>query len=153
MRCPSHPETCKESLRETMQSPAAGRSLFTTKLRTPQTSSRTQASFSAPSFMGSPEESTLLGKVKASDLTESPPQFAELVLESEANLPIPALKWCAACGAESCTEVMYAPSRRTFWTSVGVFLLGGVAGCFMLPYMSSSCQDMKVVCGRCKHPL
>lgn len=62
----------------------------------------------------------------------------------------PCLRWCAFCGKETCTEVEYKNSNTTFWASLGIFLAGGVLGCFLLPYSMNSCKDMKTVCHICK---
>ncbi|OMJ71767.1 hypothetical protein SteCoe_29940 [Stentor coeruleus] len=74
-------------------------------------------------------------------------------LESEEDCEIPSLRWCAACKAEVQTQIQYVNSRKTFWASVGIFLSGGVLGCFLLPYMSNSCKGAKVVCHKCGRTL
>ena len=65
----------------------------------------------------------------------------------------PTLKWCAYCCREVCTEIYYKNSSKTFWSSLGIFLAGGVCGCFMLPYMMNSCKEITSRCSRCKHEL
>ncbi|OMJ89577.1 hypothetical protein SteCoe_8284 [Stentor coeruleus] len=71
-----------------------------------------------------------------------------LVLEGENDSEIPQLRWCAACKGEVKTEV-----EKTFWASVGIFMSGGVLGCFLLPYMTNSCKGVKVVCHKCRRAL
>ena len=74
--------------------------------------------------------------------------------ESEGPLrPIEELRWCAACGREVATTTKYVNSKKTFWSSVAIFALGGVVGCFMIPYCSDSCKDVKRVCMRCSREL
>jgi len=80
----------------------------------------------------------------AQEITES----YELRMKDE-----PGLKWCPYCAAEVCTEVTYVSSPMTFWSSLGIFLMGGVCGCFMLPYASKSCKSIKIRCHRCKRTL
>lgn len=74
-------------------------------------------------------------------------------LEGEEDCEIPTLRWCAACKAEVQTQIEYVNSRKTFWASVGIFVSGGVLGCFLLPYMSNSCKGVKVVCHKCRRAL
>ena len=63
---------------------------------------------------------------------------------------IPTLRWCAFCRREAMTEIYYKNSKTTFWSSVGIFLMGGVCGCFLVPYMFDSCKDMASRCSKCK---
>lgn len=69
---------------------------------------------------------------------------------SKSDNGIPTLVWCAFCGREVATEVCYVNSSQTFWSSVAIFLSGGVFGCFLLPYAMDSCKSMKMRCHRCK---
>jgi hypothetical protein len=78
---------------------------------------------------------------------------AELILENEEHPEIPQLKWCAFCSAEVATEVEFVNNNKTFWSSVGIFLAGGVFGCFLVPYMTNYCKGVKIVCHKCKRPL
>lgn len=73
----------------------------------------------------------------------------EFSTHSRKSLEIPRLIWCAACKAEKTTQVRYVNDSKTFWSSVGIFLSGGVFGCFMLPYMLNSCKGVEVLCGSC----
>jgi hypothetical protein len=75
---------------------------------------------------------------------------AEIEFQGEGDLRVPQLKWCAGCAAEVMTQVEYVNNEKTFWTSVGIFLSGGVFGCFLLPYMMNSCKGARLVCHRCK---
>ncbi|OMJ72166.1 hypothetical protein SteCoe_29458 [Stentor coeruleus] len=76
-----------------------------------------------------------------------------LALEGENDSEIPQLRWCAACKGEVKTETEYVNSRKTFWASVGIFMSGGVLGCFLLPYMTNSCKGIRVVCHKCRRAL
>ena len=67
------------------------------------------------------------------------------------DLGIPTLCWCPFCKCETATEVFYENSPKTFWSSLAIFLSGGVFGCFMLPYMMDSCKNARSRCHRCKH--
>lgn len=78
---------------------------------------------------------------------------AQEVTVFEGDLQIPQLKWCAYCKAEVMTKVSYVNNEKTFWSAVGIFLSGGVLGCFLLPYMSNSCKGVKVVCHTCERVL
>ena len=66
---------------------------------------------------------------------------------------IPTLAWCAYCKGEIRTQVNYVNSSKTFWSSVGIFLMGGVVGCFLLPYFTDKCKNPQLVCSRCQHKL
>jgi hypothetical protein len=76
-----------------------------------------------------------------------------LALEGNDDNEIPHLRWCASCKGEVKTEIEYVNSRKTFWASVGIFMTGGVLGCFLLPYMTNSCKGVKVVCHKCRKAL
>ena len=66
------------------------------------------------------------------------------------NIEIPQLAWCAYCGGERMTKVNFVNDSTTFWSSVAIFLSGGVFGCFLLPYMSNYCKGVQVVCSQCE---
>ncbi|OMJ85213.1 hypothetical protein SteCoe_13529 [Stentor coeruleus] len=76
-----------------------------------------------------------------------------LALEGNDDNEIPHLRWCASCKGEVKTEIEYVNNRKTFWASVGIFMTGGVLGCFLLPYMTNSCKGVKVVCHKCRKAL
>ena len=44
--------------------------------------------------------------------------------EFEIDLGVPTLKWCAYCGKERVAGMVMKPSKTTFWSSVGIFLMG-----------------------------
>ncbi|CAG9332211.1 unnamed protein product [Blepharisma stoltei] len=71
--------------------------------------------------------------------------------EIDLQSSVPQLKWCAYCQAERTSEIEYVNTSKTFWSSVAVFLAGGVFGCFMVPYMMNSCKGRKLRCNKCKH--
>lgn len=73
--------------------------------------------------------------------------------ELEISNDTPTLVWCAYCQGERRTEVQYVNSSKTFWSAVGIFLVGGVAGCFLLPYMTNNCKNSQMVCSRCRRKL
>jgi hypothetical protein len=62
---------------------------------------------------------------------------------------VPRLAWCAFCGGERMTLVKYVNDSKTFWSSIGIFLSGGIFGCFLLPYMTNSCKGIQTVCSQC----
>ena len=64
---------------------------------------------------------------------------------------IPTLRWCAFCRCETTTEVFYENSGTTFWSSVAIFVAGGMFGCCLVPYMMDSCKNTRTRCHRCKH--
>jgi hypothetical protein len=64
---------------------------------------------------------------------------------------IPTLRWCAYCKKETMTDLEFRNTAKTFWSAVGIFLLGGVLGCFLIPYSMNRCKDTKFVCHVCKH--
>ncbi|CAG9311572.1 unnamed protein product [Blepharisma stoltei] len=80
-------------------------------------------------------------------------KFASLMEDENENSDIPTLRWCAFCKGEVMTDICYTNSSKTFWSAVGIFLAGGVFGCFILPYMTHKCKDMKMVCHICKRTL
>lgn len=63
---------------------------------------------------------------------------------------IPQLRYCAFCQAEVASEIEYVNDAKTFWSSVGIFMMGGVFGCFLLPYMVNSCKERRLKCRKCK---
>jgi hypothetical protein len=63
---------------------------------------------------------------------------------------VPTLRWCAFCAKETSTEIEFRNSSKTFWASMGIFFMGGVFGCFLIPYVTNRCKDMKRVCHLCK---
>ena len=65
----------------------------------------------------------------------------------------PTLKWCAFCARETCVELQYKASNRTFLSSLGIFAVGGICGCFLLPYMTNACKDIQYICHICKHEI
>mmetsp|Transcript_13414 Transcript_13414/g.25244 ORF Transcript_13414/g.25244 Transcript_13414/m.25244 type:complete len:176 (+) Transcript_13414:4885-5412(+) len=66
---------------------------------------------------------------------------------------LPKLKWCAFCKGEFSTAVDYVPVPKTFLASLGIFLAGGVCGCFMAPYYINKCKKPILLCSRCKRPV
>lgn len=76
-----------------------------------------------------------------------------IVFEGPDDIKIPQLKWCAYCKAEVMTKVSYINTSKTFWSAVGIFLTGGVFGCFMLPYMTNSCKGARLQCHKCERVL
>ena len=78
---------------------------------------------------------------------------AEYLDYSKGNLEIPTLMWCAYCKGEMSTEISYTNSSKTFLSSLGIFLSGGIFGCFLLPYMSNSCKSPTIICKKCGRTL
>ena len=78
---------------------------------------------------------------------------SSLVIEGHNDIEIPHLRWCAACMAEVTTKVVYINNSKTFWSAVGIFLIGGVIGCFLFPYMSNSCKGVRLICHNCGRTL
>lgn len=66
---------------------------------------------------------------------------------------IPTLVYCAHCKGEMTSQTKFVNSGRTFWSAVGIFLAGGVAGCFLFPYMTNQCKDRQVTCSHCNRTL
>ena len=95
----------------------------------------------------------------SSDSYEVPFSFedikeASLIEEGETTRrSVPKLRWCPACAAETTAYVEFCPAKKTLWAALGIFLLGGVLGCFALPYMTDHCKEARVVCGKCHHVL
>jgi LITAF-like zinc ribbon domain len=65
----------------------------------------------------------------------------------------PTLRWCAYCAKETTTEVKYQNSSKTLLTSAGICMMGGVLGCFLIPYMTNTCKDIKYLCKTCKRKI
>ena len=75
----------------------------------------------------------------------------EAMIDNETEGSELTLKWCAHCKRESITEHIHTPTHKTFWSAVGIFISGGIFGCFLLPYVSSVCQESRSRCRRCNH--
>lgn len=73
--------------------------------------------------------------------------------ELQTDIETPQLAWCAYCKAERTTEIEYLNNSTTLLSSVGIFLMGGVLGCFLVPYAINSCKTAKILCSKCKHRL
>lgn len=71
----------------------------------------------------------------------------ELVTQTE----IPKLIWCPFCQAENRAYTVYISNSQTLYSSIVIFLLGGVLGCCLLPYASKCCKDRKTACCKCHH--
>ena len=95
-----------------------------------------------------------LKQLEHSLLEKSPPrpQLAQPVTseEEELLLELPVLRWCPSCSREVAAHTTYVNTNKTFWSSVGIFLMGGVLGCFLMPYCMRSCKGRKQVCKRCQ---
>ena len=74
-------------------------------------------------------------------------------LSSELSPTIPRLRWCPFCCKETLVCAEYRPTAKPFWAALGIFVSGGVLGCFALPYLSRSCQQAALVCRTCNHSL
>lgn len=66
---------------------------------------------------------------------------------------LPRLKWCAYCKGEFSTCLNYIPTPKTFLSSLGIFLAGGVCGCFMAPYYIDKCKKPQLLCSKCRRPV
>ena len=74
--------------------------------------------------------------------------------ETEPEHPeIPVLAWCPKCCREVTTSPKFVNTQKTFWSSVAIFFTGGVAGCCLVPYVTSSCKGVKHECANCHHEL
>lgn len=82
-------------------------------------------------------------------------QPAEFVSEETSEIFTGAqkLKWCPSCRREATAKLIYVPTQKTLWASLGILLTGGVFGCFLLPYMSSNCQSCRLQCNNCGHAI
>lgn len=65
----------------------------------------------------------------------------------------PKLVWCAYCKGERSTESNYEVTEKTFWSSVAIFLAGGVCGCFLAPYYLDNCKKRVDICNKCRRSL
>mmetsp|Transcript_32915 Transcript_32915/g.57577 ORF Transcript_32915/g.57577 Transcript_32915/m.57577 type:complete len:148 (-) Transcript_32915:10084-10527(-) len=65
----------------------------------------------------------------------------------------PKLAWCAYCSGERSTEARYEATDKTFWSSLAIFLAGGVCGCFVVPYYLDGCKKKIDVCNKCGRAL
>jgi hypothetical protein len=65
----------------------------------------------------------------------------------------PKLRWCAFCKGEFSTTLEFVPSSKTFWSSLSIFLAGGVCGCFMAPYYMDRCKKPQLLCSKCRRPV
>jgi LITAF-like zinc ribbon domain len=78
---------------------------------------------------------------------------SKAAIEGEDDIEIPHLRWCAYCKGEVMTEIHHINTNKTFWASLGIFFSGGVLGCFLIPYVTNYCKDLKIVCHNCKRTL
>jgi LITAF-like zinc ribbon domain len=78
---------------------------------------------------------------------------SNITLEGDNDLEVPHLRWCAYCKAEVTTKAFFINNQKTFMSALGIFLLGGVLGCFMIPYMMNSCKSLRIVCKNCDRTL
>jgi len=60
---------------------------------------------------------------------------------------------CAYCQATTTTIVRYEPGAVTWISCMGICLLGGWAGCFLIPFCVQPLQDCIHMCGACGRPL
>ena len=82
-----------------------------------------------------------------------PRMDTSLIIEGRDDIEIPHLRWCAACKAEVMTRVVHVNDSKTFWSAVGIFLAGGVFGCFLLPYVTNTCKGVRLICHKCERTL
>lgn len=82
------------------------------------------------------------------------PRQAVSIADSITNRwSLPRLKWCAYCKGTFSTSVEYVPTSKTFWSSMGILLAGGMCGCFMAPYYINRCKKPRLLCSKCKRPV
>lgn len=76
---------------------------------------------------------------------------AKLVDQYEISLEsnLPTLDWCAYCVGERQFIQEFRPSNKTLLASIGIFLSGGIFGCFLLPYITPCCQTVYKKCTHC----
>jgi len=129
-------------------------------LATPRTSSLTKSPFKSrksladklreleEEFKDSPEKEE---SIQETEVKEA--EFVDSDDEETTRREISRLKWCAYCKAERTTEVKYQNSRKTLLSAISIFFMGGVFGCFMVPYMTNTCKQVKIICHTCKRPL
>ena len=77
----------------------------------------------------------------------------KVIYEIDLDCDMPGLEWCAYCKGEITMMINYKNSSKTFWSSVGIFMLGGICGCFLIPYMINNCKNPQVLCSKCGHRL
>lgn len=65
----------------------------------------------------------------------------------------PSLQWCAACRREVTCQITFANTSQTLWYSTVLFFTSGFLGCFMLPYMLTSCKRVKQECSWCSREI
>ena len=93
-------------------------------------------------------------KKRQQETTEDNGEMKEAVsIVSDEDSCLPGLRWCAHCKRELHTKIVYRPTQKTLWSSIGILLAGGIFGCFLIPYMSESCQEANMVCSKCIHSL
>jgi len=60
---------------------------------------------------------------------------------------------CPYCQATAQTTVRYEPGAVTWISCMGICLLGGWAGCCLIPFCIQPLQDCIHMCGACQRPL
>ena len=119
----------------------------------PETTLKFDSPSHTPRYSRFPEAATLRDQLAAlSEQLGSPREVAAAAASEVSTEPseVPSLRWCAFCVRETVVCTRYKPTAKTFWSAAGIFLLGGVCGCFLLPWMTTGCQEPRLVCLRCK---
>ncbi|CAH8575370.1 unnamed protein product [Schistosoma turkestanicum] len=67
--------------------------------------------------------------------------------------PDPAKIRCPFCGEEITTRTVYKPGLLTWVGCFGIFFVGGILGCCLIPFCCDSCKDADHYCPVCNHYL
>lgn len=144
------PDDPKKHFRKHIKFQSPSRELLTSRtinFLTPRTQISTLSNLNDKESMQNTENLNKLDSLRSLDSN------TVLITTDEDLKTIPTLRWCAYCKRESLTEPSYKNSSKTFWSAVGIFLMGGVCGCFMLPYLTDSCKDIVMKCSKCHREL
>jgi LITAF-like zinc ribbon domain len=73
--------------------------------------------------------------------------------DNKLSKDLPGLMWCGYCKGEMATDIKFVNSSMTFMSSIGIFLSGGILGCFLLPYATNCCKSARIICKKCGRTL
>ncbi|KAH8867087.1 Lipopolysaccharide-induced tumor necrosis factor-alpha factor like [Schistosoma japonicum] len=120
-----------------------------------------------PNCLGSPPypKSPNVGGFPKPYVMEPPPNYSEtetVVVEQPCPInnnvsfipgPSPAVILCPYCRKEITTRVDYKTGILTWVGCFGIFLVGGIFGCCLIPFCCDSCKDADHYCPLCNHYL
>lgn len=118
-----------------------------------------------PSYPSLPVEVSNAGLLPPNQLPSQSPFPAQVISPGQAvfqSMPSssqqiwttePQISTCPYCSATVMTTVRYEPGAVTWLSCMGICLLGGGAGCCLIPFCVKPLQDCIHMCGACGRPV